>query len=137
MPIIEFDEQKVNLAEIMSVFTDALHVSFQNNKFNKEVIDKFVSKYLIDCPVPQPCFMSTAMVKSSAQNFAKKIFWTIKVPRGIKGTSIESFNIERKREAEFLGQRDGRFVIKNAIYKPENNFWYFGAYIEQGPLTTL
>ena len=43
----------------------------------------------------------------------------------------KSLNIERKNEAEFLGQRNSQFRIINAIYKPEENMWYFDAIIEQ------
>jgi len=40
-------------------------------------------------------------------------------------------------EAEFLGQRGGRFSIDSAIYNPKENIWYLNAYIEQLPLTTI
>ena len=42
-----------------------------------------------------------------------------------------SFNVERLNEAEFLGQRNGQFRITDAIYKPQEDLWYFDAIIEQ------
>ena len=75
--------------------------------------------------------MSTAMTESATKAYAKKIKWNITVPKGTRGTSIESYNIERANEAEFLAQRNGQFKIINATYKPEEDLWYFEAIIEQ------
>ena len=75
--------------------------------------------------------MSTAMTESATKEYAKKIKWNITVPAGTRGTSIESFNVERLNEAEFLGQRNGQFRITDAVYKPQDDLWYFDAIIEQ------
>lgn len=75
--------------------------------------------------------MSTAMTESATKDYAKKIKWNITVPAGTRGTSIESFNVERANEAEFLAQKNGQFRINNATYKPEEDLWYFDAIIEQ------
>ena len=74
--------------------------------------------------------MSTAMTTKAANRYAEKIFWKIKVPAGTKGASIESFNIEREGEAEFLIQKNGNLLIKNAKFDPKKRLWEFNAIIK-------
>ncbi len=133
----EINRKELNLAEIIQTATNNFQQMHKNEIYDKSVVDEFANKFLKESLIKQSRFMSTAMDKSGSKQYAEKIFWTIKVPKGTKGTSIESFNIERLNEAEFLGQRDGIFRIKGATYNPEENMWYLDAVIEQGPLTKI
>lgn len=81
--------------------------------------------------------MSIGMTESAIKNYAGKIKWDIKIPAGTKGASIESYNIERLNEAEFLGQRNGVLKIKKARYCPEEDLWYFKAELEQKPVDEI
>ena len=63
--------------------------------------------------------MSTTMNQKATDKYAQKILWKIKVPAGTKGASIESFNIEREAEAEFLLRRGSDLLIKNAKFNPK------------------
>jgi len=137
LQVAEINGQKMNLAEIIEQFTNVFQKHYLENKYNQRFVDEFTNRYLMKAEIFQKRFMSTAMDKKGTKEYAKKIFWTIRVPQGTKGASIESFNIERKMEAEFLGQRNGKFVINNAVYKPEKDIWLFEASIEQLPLTKI
>lgn len=81
--------------------------------------------------------MSIGMTQSSIKDYAKKIKWNIRIPKGTKGASIESFNIERLNEAEFLGQRNGTLKIREARYNPRKNLWFFDATLEQNPVDEI
>ena len=52
------------------------------------------------------------MTQTVADRYTEKIFWEINIPKGTRGSSIESFNIERKIETEFLWQRNVHLKIK-------------------------
>ena len=128
----------VDLAEIIKTVTENFQKMYKDKVYDQSVVDEFINKFLKETEIKQSRFISTAMDKSGSEQYAKKILWTIKVPKGTKGTSIESFNVERLNEAEFLGQRDGLFHIKDATYNPEENMWYFNAYLDQSiPLTKI
>ena len=75
--------------------------------------------------------MSTAMNQNATDKYAQKILWKIKVPAGTKGASIESFNIEREAEAEFLLQRGSDLLIKNAKFNPKKRIWEIDAVMDQ------
>ena len=81
--------------------------------------------------------MSIGMTESAIQDYAKKIKWRIEIPKGTKGASIESFNVERLNEAEFLGQRNGVLKIRNAHYNPKEDMWYFDATLAQNPIDEI
>ena len=81
--------------------------------------------------------MSIGMTESSVKDYAKRIKWTIRIPAGTKGVSIESYNVERLNEAEFLGQRNGVLIIEKAKYCPKKDLWYFDASLEQNPIDEL
>lgn len=62
-----------------------------------------------------------------------QFFNKIKVPKGTKGASIESFNLEREAESEFLIQKGSMFKVTNVHYNPNREIWEFEAIIEQPP----
>ena len=79
----------------------------------------------------QSRFMSTAMNQKATDKYAQKILWKIKVPAGTKGASIESFNIEREAEAEFLLQRGSDLLIKNAKFNSKKRIWEIDVVMDQ------
>lgn len=91
----------------------------------------YIDKNLKNKSIPQRRFMSTAMTSRAAMKYAKKVFWEIEVPAKTIGTSIESFNIEREAEAEFLAQRNSSLFIKSGRYEPKKKILYLKGRIEQ------
>ena len=75
------------------------------------------------------------MVKKNTQNYAKKILWEINIPKGIRGASIESFNIERLAEAEFLMQKQTLIIIDKAEYNIKKDIWILHAIVTQKSLS--
>ena len=71
------------------------------------------------------------MTKKATNKYADKILWEIKVPASTKGASIESFNVERMKEAEFLLQRGSDLLIKNAKFNPKKRIWEIDAVMDQ------
>lgn len=131
LPIINIDGEYYNLANVLENVSKTYQELYKNNSLKTNQIEDFVRTFLKDRQIPQSRFMSTAMTESAIKDYAKKIKWEITVPVGTRGTSIESFNIERLNEAEFLAQRNGQLKIKNATYNPQEELWYFYAIIEQ------
>lgn len=84
--------------------------------------------------IPQSRFLSTAMVPKATEKYAKKVFWEIEVPAKTKGASIESFNIEREVEAEFLAQRNSNLFVKGGKYEPQKKLLTLEGRIEQADL---
>ena len=104
------------------------------NKHNSDAIkeyEKTVQMLLQDVEVIQKRFLSTAMTENATEKYAKKIKWTIIVPKGTKGASIESFTIEREAEAEFLLQKGTRLQIVETKYNPQKNILEFKALAKQ------
>lgn len=134
---VKYEGQNISLAELMEAFSEALKKDYAQGKFDKANVDKFVKKYVLNQKIQQKRFMSIGMTKSSIKDYAKKIKWDITIPKGTKGVSIESFNIERLNEAEFLGQRNGVLVIKKAKYNPKKDLWHFKAYLQQNPVDEI
>ena len=110
---------------------------YKKNIYNTEAVENFVKKYILNQKIYQKRFMSIGMTKSSIKDYAKKIEWDITIPKGTKGASIESFNIERLNEAEFLGQRNGVLKIRDAYYIPKKDLWHFEASLEQNPVDEI
>ena len=75
--------------------------------------------------------MSTAMTTKAANRYAEKIIWKIKVPAGTKGASIESFNIEREGEAEFLILKNSFLTVRNIEYDYKNKRWILDGILSQ------
>lgn len=134
---VKYEGKNISLAELMETFTNAVRQDYLNGTFNKDDVDKFVKKYLLEQKVPQLRFMSIGMTERAIEKYAKRIKWKIRIPKGTKGASIESFNIERAHEAEFMGQRNGLFQIKDAYYNPKEDMWYFNALLSQNLIDEL
>lgn len=134
---VKYEGQTISLAELMENFTKAIRQDYLNGTFNKYDVEEFIKKYIKNKDVHQARFMSMGMTERAADMYAKKIKWRIRIPKGTKGASIESFNVERAHEAEFLGQRNGVFQIKDAYYNPKEDIWYFDALLEQNPIDEL
>lgn len=128
---VKYDGKNFGFPELIEAFTTAIKQDYINGKYDKIAVANFIQKYLIGKDVPQARFLSTGMTPNSIKEYAKKIKWTIKVPAGTKGASIESYNIERGYEAEFLGQRNCVLNIIDAKYNPKEDMWYFDAILEQ------
>lgn len=134
---IKVDGMKISLPELIEDFTNALKTDINNTRFSKFDIDEFVKKYLVGKNIIQPRFMSVAMTERATEEYAKKIKWKITIPKGTKGASIESYNVEREHEAEFLGQRNGSLIIANANYVRKEGRWHFDAILKQLPIDEI
>lgn len=134
---VKLQGQDINLAELIEIASAQFKQNFLDKKYNVTEVNKFVRKYLVDQKITQPRFMSIGMTESSVKDYAKKIKWNIKIPKGTKGASIESYNIERLNEAEFLGQRNGVLKIRDALYCPKKDLWYFDAVLNQNPIDEI
>lgn len=93
-----------------------------------------VNSLIVGTEINQSRFMSTAMNQKATDKYVQKILWRIKVPTGTKGASIESFNIEREAEAEFLIKKDSCLKLNSANYNKKRKIWEFEAEIEQLPI---
>ncbi len=134
---VKYEGQNISLADLMEDFTNALKQELAKGRYHNVEVDKFIKRYLVDQKIEQSRFMSIGMTESSVIDYAKKIKWKIRIPAGTKGASIESYNIERLNEAEFLGQRNGVLKIREAYYCPKKDLWYFDASLEQNPIDEL
>lgn len=134
---VKVDGTTLKLSELIEDFTNALKQDFANGIFNDIEVSNFAKRYLIGKKIHQPRFMSIGMTESAIQDYAKKIKWKITIPKGTKGASIESFNVERLNEAEFLGQRNGVLTIKKAHYNPEEDMLYLDAFLKQNPVDEI
>ena len=121
------------LSDILKYFDNYLTES----KFNEDSINyanNLVNSLIVGTKINQSRFMSTAMNQKATDKYAQKILWRIKVPSGTKGASIESFNIEREAEAEFLIKKDSCLKLNSANYNKKRKIWEFEAEIEQLPI---
>ena len=134
---VKYEGQNISLADLMEDFTNAIKHSYSRGTYNKSDVDDFIKKYILNKKIHQKRFMSIGMTESSIKNYAKRIKWRINIPAGTKGASIESYNIERLNEAEFLGQRNGVLKIRDAYYCPKKDLWYFDASLEQNSIDEL
>ena len=91
-----------NLGDEIENLTQKIEADLSMNNYNENEILNFIENNLVAQWCNQARFMSTAMTQKATDKYAQKILWKIKVPAGTKGASIESFNIEREAEAEFL-----------------------------------
>lgn len=125
---IEFNGK--NLGDEIENLTQKIEADLSMNNYNENEILNFIENNLVAQWCNQSRFMSTAMIPKATDKYAQKILWKIKVPVGTKGASIESFNIEREAEAEFLLQRGSNLLIKNAKFNPQKRIWEINAIIE-------
>ncbi len=134
---VNVEGANANLAEIIEKVSQNFQKKFKDKKYDPKEAELFVQKYLKNKDINQKRFMSIGMTESSVKDYAKKIKWTIRIPAGTKGASIESYNVERLNEAEFLGQRNGTLKIRDAYYCPKKDLWHFDASLEQNPIDEL
>ena len=117
--------------------SEIFKTKYKNKCFDPKEVEMFVQKNLIGKDINQKRFMSIGMTEEAVKQYAQKIKWRIRIPEGTKGVSIESFNVERIQEAEFLGQRNGILKINGANYDPKKDLWYFDATLSQNPVDKL
>lgn len=134
---VKVDGTTLSLAEVLEDVSKQFKNKFNSNLYDAGEVQLFVERFLLGKKVHQPRFMSIGMTESAIQDYAKKIKWRIEIPKGTKGASIESFNVERLNEAEFLGQRNGVLKIRNAHYNPKEDMWYFDATLAQNPIDEI
>ena len=134
---VNIGSQKISLAEIMEKVSQNFQKKFKDRKYDPKEVELFIQTFLKNKKIHQKRFMSIGMTESSVKDYAKRIKWTIRIPAGTKGVSIESYNVERLNEAEFLGQRNGVLIIEKAKYCPKKDLWYFDASLEQNPIDEL
>ncbi|MBQ4115292.1 hypothetical protein IJD34_07810, partial [bacterium] len=111
-----FDSVKLgngqSLKDVLEEFTSKAE---KNILFDSD-IKLLLDKYLTNQYIPQSRFMSTAIEPSAVENYAKKVFWKIKVPAKTKASFIEGYNVERESEAELLIQMGSKLLIKDVKY---------------------
>ncbi len=115
-------------------FLEKQALNIEQKKLSQQELQEltnYLSTLLQEVNIIQPRFLSTAMITKGSDKYAQKILWKIKVPSGTKGASIESFNVERMNEAEFLIQRDSAFNIKKVNYNSKRHLWELDAEIKQ------
>lgn len=103
----------------------------ENGQISQNEINEFIKIKLKDARVTQERFMSTAIDTEAIEDYAKKVYWKINLPKGSKASLIESYNVERKSEAEMLIQRLSQLLIKDAKYDQKNKRWYIEADLVQ------
>ena len=103
------ESKKYTLKDALEKITSKI----ESGKTNVD-IKKFIEENMIEKYVTQERFMSTAIDTEAIEDYAKKVYWKIKVPQGSKASLIESYNVERKSEAEMLIQRLSQLLIKDA-----------------------
>ncbi len=122
------DEKKnITLKDVLEDFVK------NDNNIKAESIElkNFINQNLIGKFVNQERFLSTAIEPSAIEPYAKKVHWTINVPKKTKASMIESYNVERESEAELLIQKGSQLLIKDAIYDFVNKKWYIEAELVQ------
>ena len=120
----------VNLSNALNFFDNAMAKHPFNNN-NLKYANNLINALITNLEIKQPRFLSTAMSTKSADKYAEKVYWKIKIPMAIKGASIESFNIEREAEAEFLLQKGSFIKVNKACYNIFRKLWEFEAEIRQ------
>lgn len=134
---IKVEGQNVDLKTFIEDVSEIFKTKYKNKCFDPKEVEMFVQKNLIGKDINQKRFMSIGMTEEAVKQYAQKIKWRIRIPEGTKGVSIESFNVERIQEAEFLGQRNGILKINGANYDPKKDLWYFDATLSQNPVDKL
>lgn len=81
--------------------------------------------------VTQERFLSTAIEPEATEQYAKKVYWAIKIPKKAKASIIESYNVERESEAELLMQKGSQLLINDAKYDFDNHRWNIWADLVQ------
>ena len=121
------ESKKYTLKDALEKITGEI----ESRRVNQNEIDEFIKFKLKDAKVTQERFMSTAIDTEAIEDYAKKVYWKINIPKDSKASLIESYNVERKSEAEMLVQRLSQLLIKNAKYDHVNKRWYIEADLVQ------
>ena len=128
-----FGDAKTPTGEFIRKELEALE-----NCNDQQLRENFITNILMDLVFEYPRFLSTAFIPSDAESRAIKIFWKIEAPAGTKGIMIESYNIERESESEFLIQRSSELSINDVIWNPTKKRLEISAVvIQRRPLTKL
>ena len=110
---LAFDKKRAQMLEKLINRLKANHIS------KYEIKETF--KYIMSKDIEKSRFMSTALFEEDAHNYAKKVLWHIKVPKGSKGSMIEGYNVERASESELLLQRNSKSKMNQMTYNGEKN----------------
>ena len=111
--------RNLTLKDLLEEFTKAIEAGTKN----EHEIKNFVETKLVGNKALQERFMSTAIEPGAIEQYAKKVYWIIKVPKKTKASLIESYNVERESEAELLIQKGSQLLIKDAKYDLDNKRW--------------
>ena len=120
-------DNNTNLQNTIENFTEGIEAG----KYSQKEIAEFIYKNLYKKVVKQERFLSTAIEPKAGGRYARKVFWHLTVPKGTKGSMIESYNVERASEAELLLQKSSELFIKNAKYNKNTHLWELWATIRQ------
>ena len=112
-------DDKTTLDKLLEPYTDEI----KKGLHSQNEIDEFIDKFLINRKTTQKRFLSTGLARKAGEEYAKKLLWNIKVPKGTNASMIEGYNVERKAEYELLIQRNSILKIKKAIFDPINKRW--------------
>ena len=120
-------DRNITLKDLLEEFTKEIEAG----KCNEKSIKDFAYNYMLPNIVTQSRFMSTAIEPGAIEQYAKKVYWIIKVPKKTKASLIESYNVERESEAELLIQKGSQLLIKDAKYDFDNKRWNIWADLKQ------
>ena len=112
--LITDKEQKPNLANLVENFSREVN----KNLHSLNEIEDFCKIFLNNTLLHQARFLSTSMTKKAVTSHVGVIEWEkIYIPQNTQGAFIESYCIERSKEAEFLIQKGAKLLVTNASYK--------------------
>lgn len=120
-------EKNITLKDVLEKFT----AEIESKKYSQEDIDDFVFNNMSRKFVTQERFLSTAIEPEATEQYAKKVYWAIKIPKKAKASIIESYNVERESEAELLMQKGSQLLINDAKYDFDNHRWNIWADLVQ------
>lgn len=121
------ESKKYTLKDALEKITGEI----ESGRVDQNEIDEFIKTFMLKRNITQERFMSTAIDSEAIEDYAKRVYWKINVPKGSKASLIESYNVERKSEAEMLVQRLSQLLIKDAKYDHVNKRWYIEADLVQ------
>ena len=108
-----------SLKDVLEDVTSKIEI----DKLSEKEIQDFIYRMILPNKIVQQRFMSSAIEPSAVENYAKKVFWKIKVPAKTKASFIEGYNVERESEAELLIQMGSKLLIKDVKYDFDKKRW--------------
>jgi len=126
-----FSGNKTSYGKDLAEELERIAKDFSEAKVDYTYIQKFIYNELRNRVIIQSRFLSTAMDKSCADMYAKVAEWKLDVPTGTKGLQIESYNVERKAEDEFLIQRGSKIQIEDAYFDQYQKIWMLKGIVKQ------